>query len=791
MGGYIIVPARLSSSQHLFMFFAVAAAQNATAGKPDSSETVVSWYPTPTTRGSLELVYSCLLTIFACTWTVLHLNVPAREDGMWTRIIRKVKWMAITVLLPEFIFAKSICDLRLALHDLSEFGVMIKQNYKDGFQEVSIIENDDEKMQTVVRDWKWQVKYGRAERFLYRLMGLKEPPAPPPEQEANLSTKAGGGNEGAGTEAMSQDIQLTRILSPLKRMLKRLSPRMRSALSSPQHATETGGETTVADTELHVLEAVGEPPGVVEDRSHQNKALSDLTRDKNDETLGPRRDTPEASTREPGRCVGGGGSNSDQDSDQDSDQNSHVSDITYSILQHWTLRHAYLANMGGLVYLSDSSEQCLRKDTKYVALTGAKLSQNYYCRFPRQVHCLTLLARAVLNLPISLIEISTAAFAIFAIATYAATFWKPKDVSRPIVLQSNALGFQDKESDKHYDWTQSFFRRLISPAATRELAKDIRDVNRVKNDMVWMPENTQSLDGLSLIPLVFVLMAVSSFIFGRLHCLAWNFKFPSRTELILWRVAALASTIIPTLSLMASLVLPLLLPVYNNRRGLSSLLAQLDRVAQFPPRYLQRLKEPTFARWRPWAIITLMKLPTGSRNFGEEPTVEAQNRTVEEIKRMGTEDDYNRAVMHIRNFPFFFTSFLKLWNAARNGTQDPRILSKLLMTLRSMQDRLPLEAQDIWDDYEDSYLRKAADNGGLPEVNCISHIMTTLKGFEAKRGKTLQLRDTYFRFQTIGSGILYISARFIIIVLTFTALRAAPVGVYENTPWTRLLPTFS
>ncbi|RWA03595.1 hypothetical protein EKO27_g11510 [Xylaria grammica] len=93
-------------------------------------DSIVGWQAGPTDRGTLTLVYSCLITIFACTWTVLHLNVPAINDGPWKLAMRKAKWMAITVLFPEFIFSKAICDLRLALHDLREFDKQARGRYK-------------------------------------------------------------------------------------------------------------------------------------------------------------------------------------------------------------------------------------------------------------------------------------------------------------------------------------------------------------------------------------------------------------------------------------------------------------------------------------------------------------------------------------------------------------------------------------------------------------------------------------------------------------------------------------
>ena len=40
-----------------------------------------SYVQAPNSRGSLDIVWSCLATLLACTYTVLHLNVPEQRDG--------------------------------------------------------------------------------------------------------------------------------------------------------------------------------------------------------------------------------------------------------------------------------------------------------------------------------------------------------------------------------------------------------------------------------------------------------------------------------------------------------------------------------------------------------------------------------------------------------------------------------------------------------------------------------------------------------------------------------------
>ncbi|KUJ16938.1 uncharacterized protein LY89DRAFT_707347 [Mollisia scopiformis] len=83
------------------------------------------------TRGTMDILWSCLFTIITCTWIVQHLNVPEqREDrnpGIWGTIwwaIKRgwtsAKWMLVTVLAPEILLAKNVGDLTTVKLDLEK-----------------------------------------------------------------------------------------------------------------------------------------------------------------------------------------------------------------------------------------------------------------------------------------------------------------------------------------------------------------------------------------------------------------------------------------------------------------------------------------------------------------------------------------------------------------------------------------------------------------------------------------------------------------------------------------------
>jgi hypothetical protein len=43
----------------------------------------------PNTRGTLDILWSCVFTIIACTWTIQHLNIPEQRDDVSERMDRR------------------------------------------------------------------------------------------------------------------------------------------------------------------------------------------------------------------------------------------------------------------------------------------------------------------------------------------------------------------------------------------------------------------------------------------------------------------------------------------------------------------------------------------------------------------------------------------------------------------------------------------------------------------------------------------------------------------------------
>src|SRR5438552_2815510 len=54
-------------------------------------------------RGTIDLLYGCLFTIFLCTWSVLHLDLPGDNHTRLRCFFQKVGYMAIGIGAPELV----------------------------------------------------------------------------------------------------------------------------------------------------------------------------------------------------------------------------------------------------------------------------------------------------------------------------------------------------------------------------------------------------------------------------------------------------------------------------------------------------------------------------------------------------------------------------------------------------------------------------------------------------------------------------------------------------------------
>jgi hypothetical protein len=77
--------------------------------------TLVGWYSPPNLRGTLDIVWGFAITVFICTWTANHVNVPPYASPSRWRFLYKLKITMLSLLTPEYTAAVAAVDLRTAV----------------------------------------------------------------------------------------------------------------------------------------------------------------------------------------------------------------------------------------------------------------------------------------------------------------------------------------------------------------------------------------------------------------------------------------------------------------------------------------------------------------------------------------------------------------------------------------------------------------------------------------------------------------------------------------------------
>ena len=63
----------------------------------------LAWVSSPDGRGTIDIIWGCILTIFLCVWTVLTLNVPAPNTTLSAFALTTLKWATIALFGPEWL----------------------------------------------------------------------------------------------------------------------------------------------------------------------------------------------------------------------------------------------------------------------------------------------------------------------------------------------------------------------------------------------------------------------------------------------------------------------------------------------------------------------------------------------------------------------------------------------------------------------------------------------------------------------------------------------------------------
>jgi hypothetical protein len=89
-----------------------------------SMNLIWGWVSTPNTRGTIDILYSSLTTIYLCTWTSLCLNIPQPGTRRWRFGWYKFRWQLFTIFFPEVLVATAAEQWISARQSVPEFAAI-------------------------------------------------------------------------------------------------------------------------------------------------------------------------------------------------------------------------------------------------------------------------------------------------------------------------------------------------------------------------------------------------------------------------------------------------------------------------------------------------------------------------------------------------------------------------------------------------------------------------------------------------------------------------------------------
>lgn len=81
----------------------------------NSTANIVSWAPNPDGRGTIEILWTCFATIFLCTWSAVHPNLPGLGEKERRIYYRRLGYVLFCIVAPEYVASVAIQELSGAM----------------------------------------------------------------------------------------------------------------------------------------------------------------------------------------------------------------------------------------------------------------------------------------------------------------------------------------------------------------------------------------------------------------------------------------------------------------------------------------------------------------------------------------------------------------------------------------------------------------------------------------------------------------------------------------------------
>ncbi|KAK0619402.1 hypothetical protein B0T14DRAFT_432002, partial [Immersiella caudata] len=127
-------------------------------------------------RGTTDILYSCVVTLVACIYTALHLNVPTKS-GLGHAVRSKGKWVFIGLIAPELVLYLAIAQFLQARKLVKALHARLERDARRGDLEAGKQENEIP---------KFDLKYG-----FFAVMGGIEVPVHDIEPILTDATRGG------------------------------------------------------------------------------------------------------------------------------------------------------------------------------------------------------------------------------------------------------------------------------------------------------------------------------------------------------------------------------------------------------------------------------------------------------------------------------------------------------------------------------------------------------------------------------------------------------------------------
>ena len=258
-----------------------------------------------------------------------------------------------------------------------------------------------------------------------------------------------------------------------------------------------------------------------------------------------------------------------------------------SLNVEWTITHGFFIVMGGLHLFERGSKKTrkspedgkplhplgmedLRSPDEYEPFSipteeeiEDKAKSNWLAKFlvllQTSWFVAQCIARGIEHLPLTHLEIVTLAYAAMNFAIYLFWWYKPHNVNRPVrVFRKSDLGALPQVGKPEATWKAVLKNMYHIFTGGADKHDDLSRRGRVPR--FWADSTNEQAKTANM-----GVNVVAGF-FGAIHCIAWNFSFPTRTELWIWRISSVAITSEPIYALSGSRLTRLIEKV-NEKAG--------------------------------------------------------------------------------------------------------------------------------------------------------------------------------------------------------------------------------